>query len=75
MLHEIESALSFARRHGVDIFDIGDTIRHKYPLKWERIKADWKEIYPGIKINIKVKSHIVRSFVFRQSVDLGGEKK
>ncbi len=58
VLQEAQSALNFSQQNGVDIFNIGDEIYHKYPLKWDKIKDNWKEIYKQMKININVETKI-----------------
>lgn len=55
-----------------DCIRLGDRIRMKHPLKWEKIKDRWDEIYPDLKIELKVRSDIDRSYTI---VEPNGSKK
>lgn len=65
---EVKSILNYAQINNVDIFGIGDEIYHQHPLKWEKIKSDWKRIFPEIKISIDVRSKIARTYQIRQPI-------
>jgi hypothetical protein len=34
----------------------------QHPLKWEKIKDNWPEIYSNLKMEINVDSHIMRTY-------------
>lgn len=73
---EVESVLKYAQINEVDIFGIGDEIYHQHPLKWEKVKSDWKKIFPEMKININVQSKIARTYQIRQPIkSKSGEEK
>lgn len=65
---EVGKVLSLAQSKNTDIFPICDAVWHKYPVQWESIKKDWDDIFPGLDIQIKVKSIINRTYDIRQPV-------
>ncbi|MCX8075175.1 MAG: Ger(x)C family spore germination protein [Clostridia bacterium] len=72
---EIENVVEYAQKNDIDIFNISNKVFHKYPLKWEKIKDNWDEIFKTMKINVKVESNINRSYHVRQGIrNEGGGK-
>ena len=65
---EIKSIIEFARSNNVDILGVSDELYHKHPLKWEKIKTNWKTIFPNIKININVITKINRTYHLREPI-------
>lgn len=63
-----QEALDFSQKNGVDIFNIGDAIMHKYPLQWYKIKDNWKEIYKTMKININAQTKINRVYLLEEPI-------
>lgn len=41
-----------------DVFGFGDAVHRKYKKEWEDLKPIWDEIYPNIKVVVKVKTHL-----------------
>ena len=41
---EIESALKYLQENSIDAIGMSDKIYHKYPLEWDNIKSNWKEL-------------------------------
>lgn len=44
--------------HRCDSIGFGDAIYRRYPAYWQRIKDDWDQIYPNVKMNITVRIDI-----------------
>ncbi|MDD2505661.1 MAG: Ger(x)C family spore germination protein [Bacilli bacterium] len=73
---EAEMALEYAQKNGIDIIKMGDAVYHKYPLKWDDMKDNWKEIFKKMKITIKVDANIGTVYHIRQPVgSKSGENK
>lgn len=71
---EMESVIAFAKENNVDIFGFGDKIFHQHPVKWERIKDNWNEIFPEVKIEVEVESKISRVYNIQQPIRHWEEK-
>lgn len=71
---ELESVITFAKENNVDIFGFGDKIFHQHPVKWERIKDNWNEIFPELKIEVEVESKISRVYNIQQPIRYWEEK-
>lgn len=65
---QVEDIITFAQENNVDIFGIADAVRLKYPVKWEKIKDRWDEIFPSIEIKPEVKSKINMPYAIEQPV-------
>jgi len=61
--NEIRSALNFATEKNLDIFAISSVISHKYPIKWNKIKDKWREVYSTIEFKIEVEGKIERVYM------------
>jgi len=61
--NEIQSALNFATEKNLDIFAISSVISHKYPIKWNKIKDKWREVYSTIEFKIEVEGKIERVYM------------
>jgi spore germination protein KC len=73
---EVESALDFARKNNIDMFEFGDLIYHQHPLKWKSIKSDWKTILSNMKINVVIESKISRTYLRNEPIrSKSGENK
>lgn len=56
---EIKFALHKAQKElDADIFGFADSIYKSNPKTWKRIEKRWKDIFPYIKVNVKVKSSL-----------------
>ena len=57
--NEIESVLKKAQREwGVDIFGFGEAVHRKYPREWKELKDQWRDVFPNIKVQVKVDSKL-----------------
>lgn len=65
---EAEKVVEYAQQYGIDIIKISDAIQHQHPLKWDKIKDNWKEIFKRMKINVNVESNINRTYHIRQTI-------
>ncbi|KAB3530769.1 Ger(x)C family spore germination protein [Alkaliphilus pronyensis] len=59
---EINSIIDYAQTAKADIFDVGNAIHHKYPIKWKSIEGEWEQLFPSIPFNIIVESSISRTY-------------
>lgn len=59
---EMKKVIEISQNLKADCIRLGDRIRMKHPLKWEKLKDRWEEIYPRLKIEVKVRSDIARSY-------------
>jgi spore germination protein KC len=41
-----------------DILGVGDYIRTRYPKDWERVRANWREVYKSAEFELEVKATI-----------------
>lgn len=60
--NEVESAIEFAKQNSVDILGFGDKIFHQHPVKWEKIKDNWEEVFPKVSVKVEVESKISRVY-------------
>lgn len=71
---EIESVIAFAKENNVDIFGFGDKIFHQHPVKWEKIKDKWNELFPSVNIEVEVESKISRVYNIQKPIRYWEEK-
>jgi len=55
---EVESSLKKAQELNTDIFGFGELIHRSYPKDWKKIEKQWDEIFPTLKVKIKVETKI-----------------
>lgn len=60
---QVRASVNKAQKLDSDIFGFGSTLNSSYPQAWEQIKNQWEEVFPEVKIKIKVKSEIRRSYL------------
>ncbi|MCR8643528.1 Ger(x)C family spore germination C-terminal domain-containing protein [Paenibacillus sp. N1-5-1-14] len=41
-----------------DILSFGDMFHRKYPKEWREVKADWKDKFSQVDVDLKIKIHI-----------------
>ena len=63
---EITQAVKTLQETNTDILGIGDAFYHKYPIEWQKLKGKWAQIFPKLKIDVKVDSIINRSYTIKQ---------
>jgi len=59
---EMEKALEEVVKLKSDCLEICDRISLRRPLKWHKIKDEWIQIFPNVKIDIEVDSKILRTY-------------
>jgi spore germination protein KC len=64
--NEIQQVVKFAQNNQLDFLGIGDTIYHKYPIKWDNYKNDWNREFQNLDITVSVNSKISRVYVIKQ---------
>lgn len=63
---EVLNVINIAQKRNTDIFGLGDIIYHQHPGKWKDIEDKWEEIFPEMKINVKVESKISRTYDIKE---------
>jgi spore germination protein KC len=58
---EILSAWKVARRLNTDIYGFGEAVGRKYPQEWKKMEPRWDQIFPKIKLAIKVETRVVKT--------------
>jgi spore germination protein KC len=58
---EILSAWRVARRLNADIYGFGEAVGRKYPREWKKMEPRWDQIFPKIKLAIKVETQVVKT--------------
>ncbi|WP_198162685.1 Ger(x)C family spore germination protein [Halobacillus mangrovi] len=65
---EIEQAIQIAKEENSDVFGFGEAINRENPKIWrEKIKKDYEEIFPELKVNIKVDSYVIETGMRKES--------
>jgi len=59
---EMKRVIKVVQESKSDCLGICDMLRIKNPIKWHRIEGRWIDIFPDLKINVKVESVIRRSY-------------
>lgn len=63
VLHsKMQQVIDASKEFQIDCTGLGQIISLKHPFKWDRLKENWAEIYPGLTIDIVVESEIARSY-------------
>lgn len=65
---EITGAIKKAQELKADIFGFGDEFHRKYPEQWKKLEQHWVELFPGIKIELEIKSDIKGTGAIREPV-------
>lgn len=55
---EVFGAIKRAQSLDADIFGFGEEYYRKYPHEWQRMKPRWRDLFPGIEVQVDVKSRI-----------------
>ena len=63
---DVHSIIAFAQDHNVDILGFGKGMFKQHPVRWEKIKDDWDNIFPNLSVDIEVKSRILRTYDITQ---------
>jgi spore germination protein KC len=58
---EVLSSVMEAKKLKADIFGFGEAFRRKYPKEWQSMESRWEELFPKVKVNLKVKAIIRRT--------------
>jgi spore germination protein KC len=59
--NEIVKVINTAQEMNADFLGIDDAIRMRKPVKWEKIKNNWHEMFPDVKFNVSVESVVRRT--------------
>ena len=65
---QILAALDYSKKNNVDIFKFAKRLYQFKPVKWEKIKDNWEEIYPTLKIDVNVSSKINRTYLIEKPI-------
>jgi spore germination protein KC len=55
---EVLCAVNASKRYGCDFIGFGEVLRMRHPLRWERIREHWRQIYINTPVKINVNSEI-----------------
>jgi spore germination protein KC len=58
---EILAAWRKARQLNTDIYGFGEAVDRKYPREWKTMESRWDQIFPTIKLAIKVETNVVKT--------------
>jgi len=59
LAHEIQAVLKAAQKtYGVDCLELGKTFRNRYPAEWQRVSAQWGELFQNIEVRVHVRTDI-----------------
>ncbi|MFM1651899.1 Ger(x)C family spore germination protein [Brevibacillus sp. B_LB10_24] len=53
-----------------DIFGFGEAFHRKYPKEWDEVKDRWDEVFPKVKVNIRVKVWVRRPGLVTEQADM-----
>ncbi|MNI88679.1 hypothetical protein D3C73_1460000 [compost metagenome] len=66
--NEIEDVIKYSKEKGIDLLNMSSKLYHKSPIKWDKIKDNWSKIYETMKIDVKVKSNVNRTYHIKQKI-------
>lgn len=55
---EIEQTLNKARKMRADVYGFGDAFYRKYPRQWKSMETNWEQLFPEIKVKLKINPKI-----------------
>lgn len=65
---DIMAAINKSITLNTDIFGFGEAVHRKYKKEWLELEGSWDEIYPGLDVVIKVKTHLNDTGDIRKAV-------
>jgi spore germination protein KC len=60
--NEMLQVIRESKKANIDCIDLHEKIRMKHPVRWEKLKDQWKEIYPKLSIDVEVKADLRRTY-------------
>jgi len=51
---ELQKVINASKKYSCDFLGFGEFLRMRHPVRWERIKDNWEEIYSQIPVKINV---------------------
>lgn len=69
---EMEYVIALAQKNKADFLDLGHVINMKHPYKWHAIEEQWNKIFPDLKMDVKVKSKIMRTYDIKEPIGYKG---
>ncbi|ADL13571.1 Ger(x)C family spore germination protein [Acetohalobium arabaticum] len=68
--NEIKECLYKAQQeYKTDIFGFGEVVHRAFPDKWKKLKKNWEEIFPELKVKIDVEAKIRRPGIIKESIN------
>lgn len=55
---EIQKVIAASKKLGCDFLGIGELLRMRHPVRWERLQSCWNEIYAGTPVKINISSEV-----------------
>ncbi|WP_245552850.1 Ger(x)C family spore germination protein [Brevibacillus massiliensis] len=69
--NRVKMVLSQAQKKmKADIFGFGKAFHRKYPKEWDEVKDRWDEVFPQVKVNIRVKVRVRRPGLITEQADM-----
>lgn len=53
---QVKAAISKSMSLNADVFGFGEAVHRKYKKEWKELESKWDDIYPTIKVSVKVKT-------------------
>ncbi|MGI6434759.1 MAG: Ger(x)C family spore germination protein [Syntrophomonadaceae bacterium] len=71
VIREVRAALAKAQQqYQVDVFGFGEAIHRHYPAQWQQMKDSWPDIFPGVEVQLVVKTSIHHTNLISRSLDI-----
>ena len=51
---EIEASFQKSQALHTDIYGLGNLIHRQYPARWRELEEDWREVFQGVRLEIRV---------------------
>ena len=68
--NEIARSLEKARELESDIFGLGNIIYRTRNEEWKRLGENWRDIFPGVMVDIEVEAKILRHGLILEPVQI-----
>lgn len=66
--NDMKIALERAQELESDIFGLGNLFYRQLPREWEKIKDNWRDLFPNLPLQIQVTAHVRRAGLIREPI-------
>lgn len=56
----LKSIHNVQQTYGTDIYGFGDAVHRQHPHAWKKLKNNWEQTFPRVKVTVDVNLHILR---------------